>query len=115
MNKNHDVIRKLMADYINLTELRCQMGDLGIQLPYIGGIRLFERVLDIIGFPKEERWYQVPDEEIGEYKSKARSKLEDEAACLELDGIDAFLVKLYAEYDELQLEYPELFVQNDNE
>jgi len=115
MNKHHNVIKKLMADYINLTELLCQLADLGIHLPYIGGIKLFDRILDIIGFPQEDRRCQVTDEVIGEYELIARSKRSDEAACLELEGIDAFLVKLYAEYDELLLQQPELFLQNNNE
>jgi hypothetical protein len=113
MRPNHEVIKKLMKDHVNLAELRYQMDMLGIKLPYIGGIDLFEIILDLIGFPEEDRKVWVPDEDGNEYEEFDRSKWTAEVHCLERDGdIEAVLEKLYAEYDELRLKQPRLFKQN---
>lgn len=113
MKTNYEVVRKLMKDHVDLAELKYQMDMLNITLPYIGNIDLFEIILDIIGFPEVDREQRVIDEDGEENVFVARSKWTEEAHCLERDGdIDAFLDSVYAEYDELLLEQPELFRSN---
>ena len=77
-----------------------------------GDIDLLDIVLDLIGFPKENRPVREIFSSGEEFDCVSRSKWKTAAFCSKKEEIDGFIGKLYAEYNELLAEQPELFREN---
>jgi hypothetical protein len=97
-----------MTEHVTLTKVWYRLGDAGISIEGLEDMDLFDIVLDLVGFPAKHRKVYIMQSGKETLRTE-RTKWLNEAYHLEPEEIDAFLDKLYKEYNELLVEQPELF------
>lgn len=113
MKHNYEVVKELLTKHIELGDLMWRLQEVDIDLPLLGRLNLSDIALDVIGFPMDAD----DARRSGRFKEDhnfsdmyCREKLIEESCLLTKEDVDAFIEKLYAEYNQLLLEQPHLFV-----
>ena len=112
MKTNNQIVRDLMTQQATLNHVCRNLEKAHVTVGALDDVNLFDIVLDLIGFPKETRLLRQTLPSGDEIDRKSRSKWTIAARQLKWEDIDAFIDKLYAEYNELFSEQPELFAVN---
>ena len=114
MKPNYQLVKKLTTQLVKLTDLSRRLDEVEIQIGTVSDAneQLFEAILDAIGFPYYE--FQARSED-GQLEACYRTKWYSDGLCLEEEEADAFIEKLYTEYNGLLLEQPDLFVEKANQ
>jgi hypothetical protein len=112
MHPNHQIIRKLMLEYLRLAKIKDTVEEAGVTVRGLDDINLFDIVLDLVGFPEKPRQLHMQTESGNKIIGFERTKWYIFALELPEKEVDAFLEKLYTEYNELLHEQPELFAEN---
>lgn len=112
MHPNHQVIKKLMLEYLRLAKIKDTIEEAGVTVKGLDNINLFDIVLDLIGFPVEPRQLHLRTESGNGIIGFERTKWYIFALELSEKEVDAFLEKLYTEYSELLQDQPERFANN---
>ena len=112
MYPNYQVIKRLMTEQARLNNICQKLQKADVTVEGLGNIDLLDIVLDLIGFPKENRPVREIFSSGEEFDCVSRSKWKTAAFCSKKEEIDGYIEKLYAEYNELLAEQPELFREN---
>jgi len=86
MKSKHQLAKKLITKHLELADLTANLQMTGVTIYLMDSLNLFDMALDVIGFPAE-----------------GREELKEEAACLGMQDVDAFIERLYVEAGALQL------------
>jgi hypothetical protein len=111
---NFAIVKDLITKHIEVREQLNLLAIAGVQIDAFDQLNLFDIALDVIGFPKDNT-KGIDFEELDEIHSNgtafSRDKWDFIVFELQKEDVDAFVKQLYAEYDELILERPHLFVR----
>lgn len=104
LRPNYQVVRQLMKTHIQVSDFVSDMEIQGVYFYRLRGIDLFKIVLDLIGFPPGEDDVSAEESE-GSASSITydREKWDEKHFPLEVEEIDQFLEKVYADYDNFLL------------
>jgi hypothetical protein len=80
MKSKQQLAKKLITKHVELADLTSNLQMTGVTIYLLDSLNLFDMALDLIEFPAE-----------------GRDELREEAACLRMQDIDAFIERLYVE------------------
>jgi len=111
---NFAIVKDLITKHLEITEQLNLLAAAGVQIETFDQLNLFDIALDVIGFPKDNT-KGIDFEELTELHSNgkvfSRDKWDFIVFELKKEDVDDFVKQLYAEYDELILKQPYLFVK----
>jgi len=111
---NFAIVKDLITKHLEIMEQLNLLAHAGVQIETFDQLNLFDIALDVIGFPKDNTKvldFEELDELHTEGKAFSRDKWDFIVFELKKEEIDDFVKQLYAEYDELILKQPQLFVK----
>jgi hypothetical protein len=116
MKPTNQLVKQLIAKHVELADLTSNLEMTGVRIYLLDRLDLFDMAMDVIGFPPEQSL--VLDE--GQFKDSGngsacynRDKLREEASRLRMRDVDAFIERMYAEYDEYLSKQPHLLAETD--
>lgn len=80
MKSKQQLVKKLITKHVELADLTANLQMTGVSIYLMDSLNLFDMALDLIEFPAE-----------------GREELREEAACLSMQDIDAFIERLHVE------------------
>ena len=116
MKPTTQLVKQLISKHVELADLTSNLEMTGVRIYLLDRLDLFDMAMDVVGFPPEHAL--VLDE--GEFKDNSngsacycRDRLRQEASRLRMRDVDAFIEKMYAEYEEFLSKQPHLLAETD--